>query len=65
MARVTRIAMPMWSDDPGELADLWRWLDDQCWPDDGGRAPDVPYFLENGHKWADAREAMISERRAA
>lgn len=63
--KVTPMRMPAWHDDPAELADLWRWLDDRGWPEDGGRAPGVPYFLENAHKWADAREAMISERRAA
>lgn len=54
-----------WADSPSELADLWRWLDARGWPDDGCRAPDVPYFLENAHKWADARERMLSEGRAA
>jgi hypothetical protein len=54
-----------WADDPAELAALWRWLDRRCWPDDGCKAPDPAYFMDHGHKWADAYHQMLAEQAAA
>lgn len=44
----------------GELAAVWRWLDER------GERPDDPgYFMEKPWKWTPEREQMIREERVA
>jgi hypothetical protein len=50
-----------WADDPSELADLWRWLEERGWPGDNGRRPDPAGFMCEAHRWADERERMVAE----
>jgi hypothetical protein len=47
-----------WHSDPQQLAELWRWLDEQ------GRTPDDPaYFMERAEKWTPHFEDMCAEQR--
>jgi hypothetical protein len=61
---VTALQTP-WYADPIQIAELWSWLDDECWPSDGGRRPNVSTFIAEAHRWSDDRERMLAEERAA
>jgi hypothetical protein len=58
---VTTAPTLTWADDPSELADLWRWLEERGWPGDNGRRPDPAVFMCEAHRWADERERMVAE----
>ena len=65
IARPILALIPDWTQDPTQIAELWSWLDDQCWPTDGGRAPNPATFMGEAHRWSEERERMLREERAA
>jgi len=64
-ARPVTALQPPWYTDPVQIAELWSWLDDECWPSDGGRRPNVSTFIAEAHRWSEDRERMLREERAA
>jgi hypothetical protein len=56
---LVRAPLP-WHKDPKELAQLWRWLDEQ------GRTPDDPaYFMDKAVKWTPEHEEFLRDEAQA